>query len=650
MNGYISKKAVDKFLRLPLEGSIDLTYRCNNSCRHCWLWISPDSPEAENELTFDEIKRIVGEARRLGCRKWNISGGEPMLRPDFEDIFDYITRNSILYTLNTNGTLITPDIARLMKRKGSKLVSLYGATAEVHDHITRTPGSFEAFMRGISYLKEAGTGFTVQIIPMKDNFHQYQDMIRLAESLSPDLRLGASWLYLSAYGDEKKNKEIRAQRLNPPAVLDIDKPKVGYEEWTKRKKRPHSKPATDSNGLLASCILSRESFHIDPAGKMSFCSFIKDPSLRFDLKGGSLGEGWEEFFPRITRKIQGDEEYKKNCGSCDLRENCRWCPVYGYLEHGSYTSRVEYLCSLAREEKKFKENWVKSHRRYFEVAGITIQFDSDLPIEEDTFSRKLKLFEKENPGDDIITLRHYFSIPHMESQDFGEEVLRGESMTVYRKDHSWIYTVSLAIDKGASFYQMTFFNDRHTRGMIFNRDQKAFERGNLQTLTLFSTDQILLSKVIADREGFSIHASGVIMDGKGFLFVGHSGAGKSTMVKLLGENAEILCDDRMIVRRWKEGFKIHGTWSHGEIRDVSPKNAPLKGIFFLEQSRDNIISPIENKGEITRKILACLIKPLMTGDWWEKTLLTTQKIIREVPCYTLRFDKSGKIVDRLKEM
>jgi len=92
----------------------------------------------------------------MGCRQWSISGGEPMLRPDFEEIFDYITRKSASYSLNTNGTLITPRIAQLLKRKGTKMVALYGATPDVHDWITRNPGSFEAVLRGLAYLKEAG--------------------------------------------------------------------------------------------------------------------------------------------------------------------------------------------------------------------------------------------------------------------------------------------------------------------------------------------------------------------------------------------------------------------------------------------------------------------------------------------------------------
>ena len=211
--------AVTEIPRLPLEGYIDLTYRCNNNCRHCWLHLAENSLEQKNELTFEEICHIADEARALGTQRWAISGGEPMLRPDFAEVFEYLTRKTVTYTLNTNGTLITPEIARLLKRKGSKMVALYGATAEVHDHITRAPGSFEAMKQGISHLKDAGAGFMVQVIPMQDNWHQYDKMLELARSLSPLYRIGSAWLYLSGCRSETKNREIKKQRLKKDCQL-----------------------------------------------------------------------------------------------------------------------------------------------------------------------------------------------------------------------------------------------------------------------------------------------------------------------------------------------------------------------------------------------------------------------------------------------
>ena len=140
----------------------------------------------------------------------------------------------------------------------------------------------------------------------------------------------------------------------------------------------------------------------------------------------------------------------------------------------------------------------------------------------------------------------------------------------------------------------------------------------------------------------------MILYGKGVLFVGHSEAGKSTTVSMLKNEGEILCDDRIIVRRWPDGFRIHGTWSHGDVPEVSNSSARLHAIFFLEQSSENCLEPIQDRREINRMLPFYVIQPLVTADWWEKTLDLTQQISREVPVYRLKLDTSGKIKEILK--
>ncbi|MFH2219769.1 MAG: radical SAM protein [Pseudomonadota bacterium] len=652
MTEYVKIEEIKEMPRIPLEGSLDLTYRCNNTCRHCWISIPEDSPEKEKELTFDEIREIVDDARKMGCRRWALSGGEPMLRPDFSDIFDTITRKSVSYSINTNGTLITPEIARLLKRKGSKMVALYGATAKVHDHITRNPGSFDLVIRGMSYLKEAGAGFIVQLIPMHDNFHQFKEMVTLAESLNPYWRIGAPWLYLSASGDPKRNQEIMRQRLDPKEVIALDKPDLSHEDWTE-KEGVHNTCRPDEDGrLFAACIDTRRDFNIDPYGRMTFCCFIQDPALRYDVKKGNFEECWEEFIPSLSDKSIGGSEYKENCGSCELRNDCRWCPVYGYLEHRRFSARVSHLCDIAREEKRFKKDWQNNHRRFYQIAGITVQVDSDLPITDGTFHRKIKPFETDAPGEDIVKIRHHFFLPELNGRDLGREVYRRPPWAIYRRGNAWIY---LSVSNDATdteIHKVAVFNEDHTKVRIYNNTQaeKAYQKGSVDSLTLFPTDQILLARVLAARGGCYMHSCGIALDGKGFLFVGHSDAGKSTVARMLKNRAKILCDDRMIVRRLEQGFRIYGTWSHGDVPEVSPHSAPLKAILFLNQAPENKLEQIENRQEIIRKLLACLIKPLTTADWWEKMLTLVEDLSREVPCYNLHFDKSAKIVDLLDQL
>jgi len=652
MQDYCERTTVQDGPRLPLEGSLDLTYRCNNACRHCWVSIPTNSPERDNELTFDEIIRIVDEARAMGCRKWAISGGEPMLRPDFPEIFDYMTGKSASYSLNTNGTLINPQIARLMKRKGTKMVALYGATAEVHDHITKTPGSFQAALQGFAYLKEAGAGFIVQLIPMKDNYEQFNEMISLAESLSPLWRIGASWLYLSACGDSERNREIIRQRLDPRDVIELDKPDLSSEESMEKEESPGCRHAKDDGRLFASCIASRREFHVDPYGQMSFCSFVKDTAFRYDLKTGTFQEGWDVFIPSLVEKVTGGKEYDENCGTCRLRGDCLWCPVYGYLEHRRFPAKVKYLCSVARGRETFKKTWETDHRRYYQIAGITIRVESELPITDSTFSPKFKCFETDSPGEDAITLRHIFSLPDLSRQDLGVEVYRKAPWAIYRKGNSWIYVGISPDPEDRDIHIVAVFNHDHSRATIYHGDDRKdlYLEGNLHSLTLFPTDQILLARVLADRGGCYLHSAGVILEDKGLLFVGHSDAGKSTMATMLKGKVEILCDDRIIVREGPEGFRIYGTWSHGDVAEVSAHSAPLIALLFLNKAERNAVIPISHKGEKFRKLLPFLVKPLETRDWWDRMLFLVQRIANEVPCYSLQFDKSGGVIELLTSL
>ena len=198
-------------------------------------------------------------------------------------------------------------------------------------------------------------------------------------------------------------------------------------------------------------------------------------------------------------------------------------------------------------------------------------------------------------------------------------------------------------------HMVAIFDADHSTGSIYCGPDFYNGRG-LPSLTMFPSDQILLARLLADRQGCYLHSAGIIVDGKGLLFVGHSEAGKSTMMKLLRGHGEILCDDRIIVRRWPEGFRIHGTWSHGELPDVSPASAPLRAIFFLEKASTNELIPITDRRERLGELLSHVIKPLVTADWWEKTLDLAAKIADEVPAYRVRFDKSGGIVDLLKQL
>lgn len=296
-----------------------------------------------------------------------------------------------------------------------------------------------------------------------------------------------------------------------------------------------------------------------------------------------------------------------------------------------------------------------NHRRVFQIAGITICVESDLDLGPIRFKPELAAFAVDAPGDDRVILRHHFAPPDLEGRDLGELLYQKPPWAISRRGDTWYYRTLPTDAFYDPWHKVAWFNARHTQGTIYSPPCKVDQlyAEGWESLSLFTTDQIWLAPVLADRSAVLLHSGAAIVDGRGLLFVGHSDAGKSTTMTLLkdaGIGAEILCDDRNVVRCWDGGWRVHGTWSHGDVADVSPASAPLAAILFLQQDARNRITPLTDRRQIWRSLLATLIRSAVTADWWHKEMDVLEGIVEDVPCYTMRFDKSGAIVDRLAEL
>lgn len=282
-------------------------------------------------------------------------------------------------------------------------------------------------------------------------------------------------------------------------------------------------------------------------------------------------------------------------------------------------------------------------KRYYRIAGITLQVDADLPIGDRTFAEKFRIFQVDEPGSDTVELHHHFYIPRMDIKSLGNRVYRKVPWEIYRHRDSWIYFGISSIQEHPDPYQVAVFTEDYSRGKIYNKRPGIFMEGGVSTLTLFPSDQILLAQLLAHRQGCILHAAGMIIEDNGVLFVGHSGAGKSTIVKQLQGSVGVMGDDRMIVRRWADGFRIHGTWSHGEVPLVSSAEAPLKAVILLEKAEKNELVSLQNRQDILKSLLCFVIKPLSTAAWWHKTVDLVEIMTREIAVYRLYFDRSGGV-------
>jgi hypothetical protein len=299
---------------------------------------------------------------------------------------------------------------------------------------------------------------------------------------------------------------------------------------------------------------------------------------------------------------------------------------------------------------------VRGKTRFYQIAGITVQVESDLPITDATFDPKFVAFQVEGAGPDTVVIRHHFGLPDLSGRDLGEEVYRRPPWAIYRGPESWSYLGISPDADDSSLHRLAVFSPDHSRGDIYNNDvyRQLWVAGGVTSLTMFPSDQILVARLLADRGGCLLHSGGLTIDGHGLLFVGHSDAGKSTTMRLfrqeLGDRVEILCDDRNVVRHWPEGFRVHGTWSHGDVPEVSPASGPLRAVLFLERHKANEIVPLSDRKQVWRRLLATLIKPMVTADWWYQEMDVLERLLAEVPYYRMRFDKSGAIVSELERL
>ena len=297
--------------------------------------------------------------------------------------------------------------------------------------------------------------------------------------------------------------------------------------------------------------------------------------------------------------------------------------------------------------------------RYFRIGDITIEMVSELPLREDTFHPKFKIFEVSGPGEDTIRFEHFFRLPDLQESDLGREVYRHPPWAIYdREDNGWLYVgispstwASRLFRRNGRPHRVMFVTGDHSTFRIHNPDERIFKQGNLTSLSMCPTDQILLAPLLVDRESLFLHASGVVHRGRSILFAGPSGAGKSTISTLFRGHAEILCDDRIILRnRGQDGWWAYGTWSHGDVPDVSAASAPLAAVCFLEQSSHNALTRIEGRWTLSQRLLENLVRPFVTRRWWNKTLDLLLLLADEVPCYVLRFDRSGKVIEVLEDL
>jgi MoaA/NifB/PqqE/SkfB family radical SAM enzyme len=181
--------------RVPLYGSVELTHRCNLRCVHCYLGDKASvRGDGKQELDTAQWISIIDEIAEAGCLNLLITGGEPLLRKDFSEIYCHAKKNGLLVTVFTNGTMITEEILELFQDLPPRAVeiSLYGATAATYEKITGIKGSYDQCLRGIQSLLDYGINLKLKTILMTLNRHEFYDIENMAKEYGVEFRFDAA--------------------------------------------------------------------------------------------------------------------------------------------------------------------------------------------------------------------------------------------------------------------------------------------------------------------------------------------------------------------------------------------------------------------------------------------------------------------------
>jgi SynChlorMet cassette radical SAM/SPASM protein ScmF len=328
-----------------------MTGGCNLACQHCWLSPSYQAQGGTGgHLDYDLFALAVAEGLPLGLSGVKLTGGEPLLHPDFVHFVDLVAEKRLDLTVETNGTLMTAGLARYLKEKSTLRhisVSLDGAIASTHDRFRGVKGSFEKALQGIHHLVEAGYHPQIIMSVHAGNMQEIEALVQLAE------KSGAGSIKFNLIQPSGRGKAMteRGQILDIPQLVELGKWVEGNLQkrtgvrlrysWPKAFQRISQllSNRTDSCGIFNVLgILS--------SGHLAMCGIgVLLPNLCYGLLGqDSVAKVWSSHPVLAELRRDLPEKLDGVCGKCLFKSVCLgYCAANNYLLTHSLTG-ANWFC------------------------------------------------------------------------------------------------------------------------------------------------------------------------------------------------------------------------------------------------------------------------------------------------------------------
>jgi radical SAM protein with 4Fe4S-binding SPASM domain len=337
--------------RQPLNVTLELTLRCNIRCLHCYTLDRDEprpaaacgggEPASKPELSRDEVLALLGDLRAAGCLFLTLTGGEIFSYPHLYEVLDRARELHFAVQLLTNGTLLGPGVAGRLAGYPNLLgmsVSLYGATAAVHDGITQMPGSWRRTWEGIERLRARGIAVRLKFIVMKQNAHEVAAMRAEAD------RRGHAYLVdVTITSRHDGTRGSLGTRLEPAQLADL------YRGPLRDLVPARAHPVTDER---FACNCARGNCAISSSGDVLPCISVPWPAG--NVRDRPFLDIWRTspVFQRIRGLRLADYP---SCAPCPDKSFCTRNRGAAFTASGSYTGIDPFVCRTAAVTREIAE-------------------------------------------------------------------------------------------------------------------------------------------------------------------------------------------------------------------------------------------------------------------------------------------------------
>lgn len=332
----------------PITGTLELLPICNMNCDMCYIRLSRTEMEKKGRMrTADEWISMGEEMERAGVLFLLLTGGEPLLFPDFRRLYLSLRERGIILTVNTNGTLIDADWAAFFgENKPRRInITLYGADDRAYETLCHYPGGFEKTVQGIRLLKERGVDVKINGSVTKSNRNDMEKIYSIGRELGAPVHMDT---YMLPGIHERKLPFEAQSRLEPEeaaaAEMEMLRNEMNPEDLRMYVQQMLLQIKKEGNVYSEgiTCMAGNCSFAVNWQGEMRPCVTLEEPSVPV------FETGFESAWQQISEKVKAYRVNEK-CRQCRLRPVCKTCVASARLETGEYDGLPEYLCRYARE-------------------------------------------------------------------------------------------------------------------------------------------------------------------------------------------------------------------------------------------------------------------------------------------------------------